>query len=48
MRIWINIKPTIDFLQGILSMSEDIEAIAPLSFREKMKIYSKKMIVKYD
>lgn len=42
------IKPTFDFRQEILSLGEDVEVIAPLSFREEMKNIFKKIIVKYD
>ena len=42
------IKPTFDFRQEILSMGEDVEVIAPQSFRKEIKNIFKKMIVKYD
>jgi predicted DNA-binding transcriptional regulator YafY len=37
------LKPSFDFRQEILSMGEDVEVIAPLSFREEMKNIFNKM-----
>jgi predicted DNA-binding transcriptional regulator YafY len=42
------IKPTFDFRQEILSMGEDAEVIAPLSFRKEMKNIFNKMILNYN
>ena len=42
------IKPTFDFRQELLSMGEDIEVIAPISFRKEMKDIFKKMSKKYS
>lgn len=42
------LKPTFDFRQEILSMGEDVEVIAPLSFRQEMKNLVKKMIENYE
>lgn len=42
------IKPTFDFRQEILSMGEDVEVIAPLSFRKEMKNIFNKMISIYN
>ena len=42
------LKPSFDFRQEILSMGEDVEVIAPLSFREEMKNIFNKMISIYN
>ena len=42
------LKPTFDFRQEILSMGEDVEVIAPQSFREEMKNIFTKMISIYN
>jgi hypothetical protein len=42
------LKPTFDFRQEILSMGEDVEVIAPQSFREEMKNIFNKMISIYN
>jgi hypothetical protein len=42
------LKPTFDFRQEILSMGEDVEVVAPLSFRNEIKSLFKGMIAKYE
>ena len=41
-------KPSFDFRQEILSLGEDVEVIAPLSFRKEIKNVVNKIIENYD